>query len=181
MLAAVCKFFSDEADAVEVGAHREFLVLGLRLSGAGALLGERLLVERKGEDNVAADFPGVELAVEAAEFNRMVAGEKAVQVQKMIAAVVVVPVAALTVALVPDVLKLSHCLRSAAVHLFHQKGVHLFAVGHAVRFNLQGLVEKVVFAGNDVDEVTNASWGMVATIKVNVDATGGVRKTASLA
>ena len=41
---------------------------------------ERLVVQGQGEEYVASDLAGVQLAVKAAQLNRAVAGEKAVQV-----------------------------------------------------------------------------------------------------
>lgn len=74
----------------------------------------------------------------------------------MIAAVVVVLVAALAVAFVPNLLDLAHGLRLAAVHLVDQYAVHLLAVLHPLGSNLERLVEKVVFACDYVDEVSDA-------------------------
>jgi hypothetical protein len=56
VFAAVCEFLSDESDSVEVGAHREFFVFGLRFPGRGAALGQGLVVEAKGKHKVASDF-----------------------------------------------------------------------------------------------------------------------------
>ena len=66
MLAAGLVLVADEADAVEVGAHRELLVLGLGFLGARRALRERLAVQREGEGDVAPDLPGMQRAVETA-------------------------------------------------------------------------------------------------------------------
>ena len=66
MLAAGFELVADEADAVEVGAHRELLVLGLGLLGARRALCECLSVQCEGKDDVASDLPGMERAVETA-------------------------------------------------------------------------------------------------------------------
>lgn len=41
------------------------------------------MVERQGKDYVGADFTGVERAVEAAQFDRMIALEEAVEIAKI--------------------------------------------------------------------------------------------------
>lgn len=67
MLAAVLELVADEANSVQVGAHRELGVLGLGSARACAPLGERLVVEREGEHDEASDLACVKLvAVEAA-------------------------------------------------------------------------------------------------------------------
>ena len=83
MLPAILELVADKADAVEVGAHREFLVLGLVLPATRAFLRQRLVVERQGQDNVAPYLAGVELAVEAPQLDRAVAVEEAMQVQEV--------------------------------------------------------------------------------------------------
>ncbi len=80
MFAAVGELLADEADAVQVSPHGKLFVLGLRLLGRCAFLRQGLVVEGQGQDNVASDLPRVELAVEAPQFHRVVAREKAVQV-----------------------------------------------------------------------------------------------------
>ena len=65
MFAAIFEIVSNEPNPIKVGAHGEFLVFDLRLATAGAALGECLMVEGKGENNVAANLAGVEGAVEA--------------------------------------------------------------------------------------------------------------------
>jgi hypothetical protein len=69
----------------------------------------------------------------------------------------------------------------AAVQLFHQKGVHLFAVGHPLRHSLQCLVKKVVLAGDDVDKIADAARRMHAAVEVNVNPAGLVREPARAA
>lgn len=178
VFAAVGKLVANEPDAVEVGPHGELFIFGLRLFCRRAFLSKRLMIEREGENNVAADFPGVELRVKAPQLDRMVSGKKTVQVEKMVAAVVVMPVTAFAVALVPDVLDFPHCFRLTAVQLFHQQGVHLFAVGHSLRRNLQRLVKKVVLAGDDVDKVSDTARRVLAAVEVNVNPAGFVHEPA---
>lgn len=83
VFAAVLEFVPDEADPVEVGSHGEFLVLNLRFLGACGTLGQCLMVEGKGEDNVAPDFACMEGAVEPSQLNRAVSVEEAVKVEKI--------------------------------------------------------------------------------------------------
>jgi len=181
VFAAVGELVTDEADAVKVGSHGEFLIFGLWLFRRSAFLGECLMIEREGKNNVTADFSGMKLRVKPPQFDRVVAGKKTVQVEKMVAAMVVVPVAAFAVALVPEVLDFPHCFRFAAVQLFHQKGIHLFAVGHSLRCNLQCFVKKVVLAGDDIDKIADAARRVLTAIEMNVNAAGFVCEPARAA
>ena len=104
VFAAVLEFVPDEADPVEVGPHGELFVFHLRLFRACGTLCQCLMVEGKGEDNVAPDFACVEGAVEPSQLDRAVSVEEAVEVEKMVAAVVVVGVSRSVVAVVPKVL-----------------------------------------------------------------------------
>ena len=83
MLAAGLVLVADEADAVEVGAHRKLLVLGLGLLGARRALCERLGVQREGKGYVASDLPSMERAVEAPQLDGFVAVEEGVQVEEV--------------------------------------------------------------------------------------------------
>ena len=83
MLAAGGKLVAVEPEPAKVGPHGELLVLDLRLLRAGAPLGQRLVVERKGEDDVAPNLAGVQRAVEASQFHRVVAVEEAVEVEEV--------------------------------------------------------------------------------------------------
>ena len=142
---------------------------------------QRLVVQSQGEDYVTSDLACVKLAVEASQLHRAVAGEKAVQVEEVVAAVVVMPVAAFTVALVPDLLNRPQGFGLSAVHLLHQQAVHLLAVAHPLRRNLQRFVEKVILAGDDVHEVADAARRVACPVKVEVDAAGGAREGSGLA
>jgi len=111
----------------------------------------------------------------------MVAVKKAVQVQKVVAALMVVTAAAFQVAFVPELLKFPHGFRLSDVYLFHQSIIHLLAKSHPFRLYLQGLVKKVILAGDDVDEVSNASWCMVRPVQVYMYPAGGVGKGSGFA
>ena len=111
----------------------------------------------------------MKLTVKAPKLYCVITGEKAVKVQEVVAAVVIMLVAALAVAFVPNLLNHSHGLRLAAVHFVDQYAVHLLAVVHPLRRYLKCLVKKVILAGDDVNKVSDAPWCMVGTIKVNVD------------
>ena len=67
----------------------------------------------------------MKLAVKTSKFNCMVSGKKAVKVEEMVAAVVVMSASTLAVTLVPNVLNLSHGFRLFVVHLLNQNAVHL--------------------------------------------------------
>lgn len=73
-------------------------------------------------------------------------------------------VSASVVALVPDVGELFHGLRMLLVDGCDQVFIHLLAEPHSLRLDFDGLVEKVVFGSDDVDEVSDASYIMVSAI-----------------
>lgn len=98
----------------------------------------------------------------------------------MVPTVVVVCAAARLITLVPSVSNLLQGLWSAFIHAPNHVLVHLFAVTHPTGFNLKRLVEKVVFAGNNIYEVADAAGSVFATVEVDVDATPVVGKTSSL-
>ena len=108
-------------------------------------------------------------AVEAPKLHRVVAVKETVQVKEVVAAAVVVLVAVFPVALVPDAFDLGESSWFDAVHPFYQISVHFLAVAHPLGFDLQRLIEQVVVAGDDVDEVADAPWGMVGSIQVDMN------------
>lgn len=83
VLPAVCELLADETDAVKVGPHCELFILNLWLLCRGTLLCQCLLVQCKGENNVASNLACVKFAVEAPKLYRVVACEKGVQVKKV--------------------------------------------------------------------------------------------------
>ncbi len=181
VFAAVLEFVPDKADPVEVGSHGEFLVFDLRLFGACAPLSQCLMVEGKGEDNVASDFACVKGAVEPSQLNRAVSVEKAVKVEEMVAAVVVMGISRSVVAVVPDVLNGLKIQFLDSVQFLDQFTVHLLAESCPFGVDLQGFVKEVVLACDDVDEVLDALRCVVRSVKVDVNAAGGVGKSACLA
>ena len=78
VLSAVFEFFANKADSVQVGSHGELLVFNLRLSAAGAPLGECLMVEGQSENDVTAYLTRMEFAVKASKLYRVIPVEKAV-------------------------------------------------------------------------------------------------------
>ena len=178
MFPAILEFVADQPDSVQVGAHGELFIFGLVFMAARTFLGQGLMIERQGKDNIAADFPSVKLAVEAAKFHRVVPGEKAVQVQKMIAAGMVVALPAFVVSGVPDSFDIAHGFGFHAVHSGNQIRVQRFAEPHPVRLDLQGFVEKVVLAGDDIDEVADAARRMICAVQMNMNSAGAVCEAA---
>ena len=90
MFSAIFEFVSNEAYSVEVSSHCEFFVLNLWLFGGSTFLSCCLVVKGKGKNNVASNFACVKFAVKASKFNRVVACKKAVEVKKVVSALVVV-------------------------------------------------------------------------------------------
>ena len=86
MFTAVCEFLADKTDAVEVGSHCKLFILDLRFLCRGTLLCQCLVVQCKGENNVASNLACVKFTVKSSEFDRVDSVEKAVQVKKMVSA-----------------------------------------------------------------------------------------------
>ena len=85
-------------------------------------------------------------------------------IKEMVAAAVVMLPAGLAVSRVPNLLNAPKGLGLRVVHLLDQVGVHLLAVAHPFLLNGQRLVEKVVLAGDDVHEVSDAPRGVVCAV-----------------
>ena len=94
MFPATLELVTNKSDAVQPHTHGELLIFLLDFAVTGAFLRQRLMVECERQHDICSDFPGMERAVETSEFHRVVAMKKAVQVQKMIAALMVMTVAA---------------------------------------------------------------------------------------
>jgi hypothetical protein len=123
----------------------------------------------------------MKFAVETAKFNRPVAVEKTVQVQKMVPAVVVMGTPAFAVTLVPDALNCRHGFGLTPVHLFNQCRIHLLAKPYPVRLNLQCLIEKIILAGDYIDKIADAARRVVCPVYMDMDSAACVCKTSRLA
>ena len=102
MFPATLELVTNKSDAVQPHPHSKLLIFLLDFPVTGAFLRQRLMVERESQHDICPDFSGVQCAIEASEFHRMVAMKKAMQVQKMIAALVIVTIAATRIILIPD-------------------------------------------------------------------------------
>ena len=94
----------------------------------------------------------------------MVSVEEAVQVEKMIAALMIMPVPVVAVTRIPDVLNLIKGVRLALVEVLYQISVHFLTIAHPLRRDLECFVEEVVMTGDNVDKVPNASGGVVCSV-----------------
>lgn len=119
-------------------------------------------------------------AVEASQLNRVVSVEKAVEVQEMVAAVVVVGCAASPIALVPNVLKGAHGGWLSFLDFVDQAFVDLLAITLPCWVDVQGFVKKVVACVNDVDEVLDGCEVVAGAVEVDVDTAAGVYKGSSV-
>lgn len=137
MLPAALELVTDESDAVQPNTHGELLIFFLHFAVTGAFLCQRLMVQGERQHDICPDFPGMERAVEAPKLYRMVAMEEAVQIEKMIAAGVVVAAAASRIVLIPNGFYLWERPWLYLVHPFYQNSVHFLAVTHPLRRNLQ--------------------------------------------
>ena len=180
MNSAVLELLAYHPNSIEVGSHRELLVLDLRLLATCAFLSQCLVVQGQSQANVASHLPSMEFAIEAPKFDRVVAREETMEVKEVISAIVIVCVPASVVTLVPDISKLSQCLRMLLVDIGHQVFVHLLAEPHPLLLDFKSLVKKVIFASDDVDEVPNGPYVVVRAIEVDVDTAACVRERSAL-
>ena len=137
MFPATLELVTNKSDAVQPHAHCELLVFFLHFPAAGAFLGKHLMVQGERQHDIRPDFPGVECAVEPPEFHRMAAMEETVQIEKMIAALMVVAVPATRIVLIPDGLYLLQCFWFHLIHPPYENRVHFLAIAHPFRRNLQ--------------------------------------------
>ena len=77
-------------------------------------------------------------------------------------------VTAFAVAFVPYFFDCVHGFGLALVHFIHQDGIHLFAIFHALFGYLQGFVEKVVLAGDNIYKIADASRRMPFVIEMDI-------------
>lgn len=181
MLPAVLKLWPDKADPVEIGPHGETLIFFLRLLVPGVLLGERLMVQCQGQHDVSPDLPGVKCTIEPSKLHCMMAVEKTMQIEKVVAATVVMLISGLApIPLVPDTLDLTKSSWLDPVHVLHEIDIHLLAIAHPLRFNLQRLVEQVVVTSDDVDKIADAARCVISAIQVYMDTAGFVSEAARL-
>ncbi len=128
MLSATLELVSDEPDAVEIDPHGKLLIFFLNLVVPRTLLAECLMVHGESEHNVRTDFSSVQGAIEATKLNGVVAVEEAVQIEEVVAAVVIMGFPHSTVALIPNALNLCEVFGLDGVKAVHQVAVHLFAM-----------------------------------------------------
>ena len=181
------KLLADEAQAEESGAHGVFGVFILLGFGAGGAHHLGHLAERQAKLDVALQLAGVKavalsvrrgIELEKSELDRAL-GECGVEVEHMVAAVIVMLASAIVGALapVPDVGKVGHGGGLPAVELFQEAGVNRAAVpAHAVMVEVEGFGKQALVAGHDVGQVAQGLRGVAlgANVDVNSAAPGGV-------
>ncbi len=181
------KLLADEAQAEEPGAHGVFGVLVLLGLGAGGAHRLGHLAERQAKLDVALQLAGVKavafsvaggIELEKPELDRAL-GEGGVEVEHMVAAVIVMVASAVVGALapIPNVGKVGHGGGLPAVDLFQEAGVNRAAVpAHAVMVEVEGFGQKALVACHDVGQVAQGLWGVAlgADVDVNSAAPGGV-------
>ena len=188
------ELLADEAQAEEPGAHGVLRVLVLLGLGAGALDRLRHLAQREAKLDVTLELPRVEavlpvggggVELEKPELDRSL-GEGGVEVEHMVAAVVVVlgaPVGG-PVAAVPNVGQVAHGAGLALVDRLEEPGVNRPAVAaHAVAVEGQGIRQEALVAGHDVRQVAEGLGGVALGPDVDVDSAspGGVALGSGLA
>ena len=174
------ELLADEAQAEEPGAHGVLGVVVLLGLGAGGLDRLRHLAQCEAKLDVALELSGVEavpalggggVELEKPELDRTL-GEGSVEVEHMVAAVVVVLVPAVggVVGAVPNVRQVAHGAGLAAVDRFDEPGADRPAVpAHAVVVEGQGIRQEALVAGHDVRQVAEGLGGVAFGPDVDVD------------
>ena len=188
------ELLADETQAEEPGAHCVFGVFGLLGLGAGRPYHLGHLAEGQAKLNVAFQLSGVEavaLAVrrlvklEKPELNRTL-GEGGVEVEHMVAAVIVVLASTVVgvLASVPNVCELRHGAGLFAVELVQEPLVNCAAVAvHPSPVEVQRACQKHLVACYDVGQVAEGLRGVTlgTNVDVNPAASGGVALGSCLA
>ena len=181
------ELLTDEAQAEEPGAHGVFGVLVLLGLGTGSSHRLGHLAERQAKLDVTLQLAGVKavafsvaggIELEKPELDRAL-GEGGVEVEHMVAAVIVMVASAVVGALapIPNVGKVGHGGGLPAVDLFQEAGVNRAAVpAHAVMVEVEGFGQKALVACHDVGQVAQGLRGVAlgADVDVNSAAPGGV-------
>ena len=94
-------------------------------------------------------------AVKAPELNSMVAVEERMQIQKMVATIVVMGISIAMISFVPDILDAFESSRLFGVHAGDKLLVHVLAVSCSLLFNPKCFVEEVVSCVDDVYKISN--------------------------
>ena len=188
------ELLANEAQAEEPGAHGVFGVLGLLGLGAGGPHRLGHLAEGEAKLNVTFQLTGVEavaLAVrrlvklEKSELNRAL-GEGGVEVEHMVAAVIVVLASAVVgvLASVPNIRKLRHGAGLFAVELVQEPLVNRAAVAvHPSPVEVQCACQKHLVACHDVGQVAEGLRCVAFGTDVDVDpaSSGGIALGSGLA
>ena len=168
------EFVADEPEAEHPAPESVFLIVRLRLSGGGFLLGQCLMGHRQTELDVCLDFPGVEGAVEKPEFHRPF-GEGGVEVEPVVPAVVVMFIPTKGCLDVPDVGKFCHGSGLLLVQFPEEGFICLLAVsGFPEGVDLEGMVDHIFLAGHQVYQVPQGFRGELLGTHMDVDPAGSV-------
>ena len=179
------EFLADEAQAQEPASEGVLRVVGLRARCAGRLGGQGLCAHGQAKLDVGLDLPGVEGRVEGAELDgvcRALRGEGRVEVEQVVAAVVVVcrravapVVAAATAVPVPNPGEGLEAGGLLVVERPQEGGLDRCAPLHAAAGrNAQGLCQEVFLGVHNVDQAAQALRRVLAEADVDVDAAGAV-------
>lgn len=186
------EFLSDEAQAEEPAPEGVFGVVGFRPRRACRLAVQCLGAHCQAKLDVAFDLSRMERCVECAELNgarRALCGESGMQVEQVVAAVVVMPacaappvVGASAVVLVPKLGEGVHGGRLLPVEDFEEIGLHRLAPAFAPAVtDAKRLREEILFRVDDVHQIAQRSGRVLAEADVDVDAAGAVNLRAGFA
>lgn len=167
----------DKSQTEHPASEGVLFVIGDRSSCGSLLLCQGLVANCQAELYVGSNLSCVGGGVEKSELDRAF-GKGGMEVQAVIAGVVVMAVSAIRVFCVPDVRKLRHCLGLPAVDGFKQFLVGLFAVTKASWVYLKCFVKNVLLACDDVDDIAEGLRCESLCPDMNVYSAGGVHNRA---
>jgi hypothetical protein len=140
-------------------------------------LHQRLMADCEAELNIAFHLTGMEGGIEQSEFDGAL-GEHAVQIQGMVAAVVVMIVSTAS-AVIPQFLDIIHGLRPLVIQIFQKAGIRFLTIVLSVDLHLQRFIEQVLLGSHDIHNVAQGLRRMRRGIHMNMDAAGVVDSGAS--
>ena len=113
------------------------------------------MIQCKGKNNVCSNFSGVKNAVESSKLNRVMSLKKAVEVQEMISAVMVMCVSVVVISFVPNIRNLRHCARFSGVEFSYEPLIKSLTIIDSALLDLKCFLQKVVFGCDNIYKVSD--------------------------
>ena len=170
MLAGGFEFIPDQPQPKQPSAEGVFFVLRLGFDAGSAPLHKRLMGDGEAKLDIGFDLTGMKGGVEHTEFYRAF-GEHTVQIQRMVAAIVVVNIPSAS-AVVPKLFHFLHRPGTLVVEFLQKSCVRFLAVMLPVYLYLQGFVQQILLGCHDIHNVAERLRGMGGGVHMDMDATG---------